>query len=264
MIALSDVQGLWQRSLIEWPDGRRDTTTIVTWLQGPTFFGDLRTPTQRPDFSSASCRNNLTSDQIKWLSTQAGFAGQLVFDGQFFEWQRMIDFQPKAATPDAGRLWFENGKMIEEGRYAPYIEHWHRDEKDPKSPSGALQLTQLDTGVAGLLVRAGQRFMYARDRSMPLATGYTLSERVIAADLDEARALIDCEISFGCIIRSDWIIEASSLPYRERASIMPILSNDMTQFESTDVEGDGTPIKRLWNVVEIEGDMSSIIAGLQT
>jgi hypothetical protein len=106
--------------------------------------------------------------------------------------------------------------------------------------------------------------MYARDRSMPLATGYTLSERVIAADLDEAGALIDCEISFGCIIRSDWIIEASSLPYRERASIVPILSNDTTQFESTDVEGDGTPIKRLWNVVEIEGDMSSIIAGLQT
>jgi hypothetical protein len=259
MIVLKDVQGLWRRSLMERPDGHRDTTTTVTWLQGPNFYGDLRTPTQRPDFSGSSCLNSLTTDQIKWLATQAGFAGRLVFDGQFFEWHRSIDFQPKKDTPDAGRLWFEDGKMIEEGRYTPYIEHWHRDDQDPKTPSGALHLTELETGVAGILVRAGQSFIYARDRAISLATGHSLAERVEAAGSDEARTLINCEISFGHINQLDWIIEASTLPYREGAEIFPAFSRDVKRFTSADIKDDGAPTKRIWNITEIEGDFASMI-----
>jgi hypothetical protein len=263
MIALTDLQGLWRRSLIEWPDGRRDTTTTVIWVQGPTLFGDLRTPAQRPDFSNLSCLNALPADHVNWLAMQAGFAGRLVCDGEFHEWHRAIDFQPTKASPDAGRLWFENGKMIEEGRYTPYIEHWHRDEQDLKMPSGALQLTDLDTGVAGLLVRAGQRFIYARNRAQELPTNHSLSQLVAAAQPDEARALINCEISFGHITQHGWIIEASTLPYREGAALLPALSKDLTRLTSSDISENGTPTKRIWNVTEIEGDMASVIKSLR-
>ena len=31
---IEDMAGLWRRALIAWPDGRQDTTTFVSWLQG--------------------------------------------------------------------------------------------------------------------------------------------------------------------------------------------------------------------------------------
>ena len=123
MLAIGDVQGLWRRSLIHWPDGRRDVTTSVTWLQGPNDYADLRVPQQRPDFSGITALNDLTREQMLFLASQEGFAGQLSFDGRFFEWHRHIDYQPKSAMADAGRLWFEDGRMIEEGRDVRYIEH---------------------------------------------------------------------------------------------------------------------------------------------
>jgi hypothetical protein len=256
MIALSDVQGLWRRSLMAWPDGRRDTTTAVTWMQAPTLFGDLRVPAQQPDFSGSSCRNDLSLDQVRWLATQAGFAGRLAFDGTYFEWHRTIDYQPQKANPDAARLWFENGMLVEEGRYSPYIEHWHRDGKVPQSASSALRLTDLDTGVAGLLVYVDQHFMYARDRAQKLTPGGTLGDLVASAPPDDARGMIDCEISFGRITQTHWRIESSSLPYRESAELLPSLSKDMTHFTSADIQADGTPMTRRWSVVEIEGDIT--------
>jgi hypothetical protein len=40
--------GLWRRSLIIWPDGRRDETTDVAWLQGERASIDLRQPAGLP------------------------------------------------------------------------------------------------------------------------------------------------------------------------------------------------------------------------
>lgn len=256
MIEIDGLQGLWTRSLIAWPDGRRDDTTTVSWLQGPNLYADLRSPAARPAFPGVAGRNDLTLDQIAWLATQEGFAGLLSFDGKFFEWQRALDYQPKAAIADAGRLWFEDGRMIEEGRDVPYIEHWHRNEQEPQVPNGALRLTDLNTGVAGFLVRAGSDFMYARDRTTPLASPGTLSELIIAAAPADARALVDCEISLGRIGPSGWIIETSSLPYREGASLWPDFSSDLKHLTSADVNEDGAPMMRAWVINQSEGDMA--------
>ena len=54
--SLETMPGLWRRSLIAWPDGRRDTTSFVNWLQGPGLYLDLRQPEGRPDFSGMSSR----------------------------------------------------------------------------------------------------------------------------------------------------------------------------------------------------------------
>jgi hypothetical protein len=52
---IADITGLWRRSLIEWPDGRSDTTTSVRRMQTPTFNVDLRQPMDRPSFKVVRC-----------------------------------------------------------------------------------------------------------------------------------------------------------------------------------------------------------------
>jgi hypothetical protein len=255
ILAISDLHGLWRRSLIVWPDGRRDDTTTVTWLQGPNFYADLRTPAQRPDFAGVASRQDLTREQVTWLATQEGFAGLLTFDGQFFEWHRALDFQPRSATADAGRLWLEEGRMIEQGRDIPYIEHWHRDDTEQRVPCGAIRIRESQTGCEGLLVRAGSYFMYARERALALPRGGSLAECVAAASLEDARALVDCEISFGHIGASGWIIDASSLPDRQGANLRPAIAGGRAQFGTADVAASGEFYVRTWAITMSEGDL---------
>ncbi len=256
MLAIGDVQGLWRRSLIHWPDGRRDVTTSVTWLQGPNDYADLRVPQQRPDFSGIAALNDLTREQMLFLASQEGFAGQLSFDGRFFEWHRHIDYQPKSAMADAGRLWFEDGRMIEEGRDVRYIEHWHRDENTVRLPCGTLRLSDQTSQAPGFLVRSGSHFMYARDRSKPLHPGGTLLEQVSAASDDAMRAAIDCEISFGRISVFGWTIETSSLPFREGANLRPEMTGDCQQLSISEVTATGAATLRQWTISESDGNIA--------
>ena len=206
------LQGLWRRSLIAWPGRPSDTTTSVRWLQGPRAYIDLRQPTPLPDFSHVRSREDLTFEDCLWLARQEGFAGHLHFDGRHFEWVREIDFQPSAPTADAGSLHWEGDVLIETGRDADYIEYWHRDPAVATTPTS---LAGVQDSPA-VLLRVGPHFMYARDRAARLDKGYrTLVEYLQAApDLQLARELIDCEISFGTVAESGLRICASTLPYR--------------------------------------------------
>jgi hypothetical protein len=206
------LQGLWRRSLIAWPGRPSDTTTSVRWLQGPHAYIDLRQPAPLPDFSQVRSREDLTFEDCLWLARQEGFAGHLHFDGRHFEWVREIDFQPAASTADAGSLHWEGNVLIETGRDAAYSEHWHRDPAVATTPTS---LAGVQDSPA-VLLRVGPNFMYARDRAAPLDKGYrTLAEYLQAApDLQLARELIDCEISFGTVTESGLRIAASTLPYR--------------------------------------------------
>src|SRR5271156_3755890 len=109
MLQVGDLKGLWRRSRIAWPDGRRDTTTQVLWLQGLSAFGDLRRPVPAPDFSHARSLNDLSRQDCSWLATQQGFAGYLTIVGRYFEWRRLIDYQPDSLRADAGSLRWEDG-----------------------------------------------------------------------------------------------------------------------------------------------------------
>ena len=93
MVDITDTLGLWERSLIAWPDGRQDTTTFVAWLQGPSLFTDLRQPANPPSFDGVSCLDDLQPQHLDWLVRQEGFAGRFLRDGDAFEWRRIIDFE---------------------------------------------------------------------------------------------------------------------------------------------------------------------------
>lgn len=250
--SLETMPGLWRRSLIAWPDGRRDTTSFVNWLQGPGLYLDLRQPVGRPDFSGMGSLSALGHEALMWLATQEGFAGELVEEDGWFEWRRDIDFQPKAVYSDRGRLWVEGATMIEEGKDIPYIEHWHR-EPIAGTPSWAARLEDRETGQKGAIARMGGLFMLARERCCSTPAGLSLAECVAgAAGIARAREFLDCEISQGAVTSAGWIVQRSTLPYRETKPLLPVLNGGL--LETQDQDHAGKPFTRRWEITDLRGE----------
>ena len=257
MPQIPDLIGLWQRSLIAWPDGTRDATTCVRWLQGREMFVDLRQPRSLPDFPHVLSIDDLSMRDCACLAAQQGFAGRLRFDGRHFEWASQIDFQQKSLLADAGSLEWEADVLVERGRDIEYIEHWHRDGAAATVPQGAVELRERDHGTNAMLLRVGSTFMFARNRTMPLAAHRTLRECVEAAPtVKAARQLVDCEISAGIVAAEGFRITASTLPFRHgRLLDQQLLHDSVTTW---DHRSDGTAIARRWTITDIEGDLAAL------
>lgn len=252
MVEVKDTLGLWERSQIVWPDGQKDTTTFVAWLQGPSLFADLRQPHNPPSFDDVACLDDLQPDHFKWLARQEGFAGRFASAGDAFEWRRMIDYQCASDTADAGYLSFSDGVLIERGRDIPYIEHWH--QTSPRMlPHFAARLQDKD-GLEGFLVRVGDAFMYVRNRGVALPRGGSLAELVSGCAPKEARTLLDCEISLGRVRDSAWMIGRSSLPFRVKADLKPSFSIDGESVAIAEITGAGKASVRNWKIVDLEVD----------
>lgn len=248
---LDQLGGLWRRSLIRLPDGTEDRTTEVRWLQGPSRYADLRQPADRPSFAGVTCLRDCGPDHLAWIATQEGFAGRLVAAGDYFEWEREIDFQPPSATADAGRLWLEDGMLKEEGRDSPYLEHWHSSLGG--QPSAAWNLVEEATGVAGALIVVGATFMFARARKTLLPRGARLSDLLAQApDATAAQDLFDCEIALGEVENGRYFVRLSTLPFREGAELLPVREGD--RFTTADRDPAGAPLTRVWQGVDEEGD----------
>jgi hypothetical protein len=253
---MADLRGLWQRSLIWWPDGTRDCTTNVRWLQGSCAYVDLRQPAMLGDFSLCGGLADLSMDDCARLAEQHGFAGRVSFDGTHFEWARLIDFQPKALHADAGSLWWEDGVLIEKGRDIDYIERWRRDDSAPVQPAWSVAVCEKSDGISGRLLRVGSWFMYARDRAAALPEHTTLRACVSAAPtLSHAHALVDCEISFGLVTPEGFLITASTLPYR----VGDLLGQHLRNHTLTTMDRDayGSTYMRHWDITEREGEFSA-------
>jgi hypothetical protein len=260
---VQDLQGLWRRSLITWPNGTSDETTQVRWLQGRSAYVDLRQPALLPAFSGRRGLLDMSMEDCAALARQEGCAGQFRFDGRYFEWTRSIDFQPKPLYSDVGSLWWGEGNvLIERGRDIEYIEHWHRDDATVIGNVAAVTLRGGDCGTKAALLRVGSMFMFARDRSIVPPPHKTLPECIAeVASIQDARALIDCEISFGEIGPEGLQITASSLPYRRGDFLHPGVST--SHLTLRDRSPSGTDITRRWDILEVEGDPTLIAADAQ-
>ena len=258
--SIAELRGLWRRSMIAWPDGTRDTTTNVRWLQGLRSYIDLRQPMPVPDFPGVRSLADLSIDDCAWLAKQQGFAGHLGFDGGCFEWQRSIDFQPRTLHADAGSLHWDGEVLVERGRDVAYIEHWHRDQGASLQPvCAALALREIQSKTQGVLLRVGAVFMFARDRVVVPAVRQTLGACVAEAPtLEHAQQLIDCEISFGTVSPGAFAVTASSLPYR----IGDVLDQRLTRESLTTMDRakHGGTIRRQWEIVDREGELSALDA----
>ncbi len=256
IVEVSGLSGLWRRSLIVRADGTRDIDTWVRWMQGPSFYVDLRQPQGRPDFSGARCLRDLTMAQLDWMAGQDGFAGQLLVGDGIFEWRRDIDFQPPGPTPDRGSLDRDGDVMIEEGHHSTYIEHWHPD-LGPTPPLYALRLHDRSAGCAGQIVRVGDLFAYARGRAAGLPALPDLGAAIAGAgSVALAQDIADCEISFGAVSASGWTVERSTLPFREGQRLFPGILPNHNSLETLDQDAAGRDFTREWKVTAVEGEVT--------
>jgi len=255
--SLEGLQGLWRRSLLAWKGRADDRTSKVSWLQGPGLYVDLRQQEGMPDFSSLASMHDLSEAEMAWLAGQEAFAGELVFDGGIFEWQRRFDFQPATDAGDRGTLAFENGLLIERGADFPYYEHWHAEETGG-GPCWAARLSDPASAARAILVQSGDVFMFARDRTRALYGG-TLAEALSAARTPQDRlALLDMEISFGRITAGRWLAGRSTLPLRPGTELAPRLTLLSGQSLLTDeIDLAGRCFTRRWEIEDLRGDVSS-------
>lgn len=212
-IQVSELTGLWHRSLIAHSDGRRDTDTQVRWLQGPKSYVDLRQPAGRPVFDGVSHVRDLRPHQIEWMAGQLAFAGQLTCAGDVFSWHKSMDLHP--IEPDLGRLFFDGETLVEQALDLAYVEHWHR-ETAAAEPIVEARLNDPDEGRSGVLVRVGARLGFARSRTTELPPGDSLADVLAAQPTLRARQdLLDCEVAMATPDGGRWRITRSSLPWRE-------------------------------------------------
>ena len=252
-LEVSDLTGLWRRSLIVRADGGRDTTSWVRWLQGRSDYADLRQPLGRPDFGGVQCLRQLTRTHLDWMATQDGFAGKLLISGGIFEWRRDIDFQPSGPMPDRGCLTSKGDMVIETGYHSPYIEHWHLDSRS-EAPVYALRLEDRANGCAGQIVRVGELFMYARGRSTGLPAAADLAACIACAgSLSDAQDIADCEVSFGSVNGPCWAIRQSTLPFKEGQLLGMRLAGDLHHVETLDLLANGREMSRSWDTIAVEG-----------
>jgi hypothetical protein len=221
---------------------------------------DLRQPADSPDLDGIRCLRDLGPPQLAWLATQEGFAGRLRHDGVAFEWDRAVDLQPPSHLPDVGRLRFDDGKLVEDGRDQPYVEHW-RLTGHPARPTAGGWLRECATGQTAVLVRVGDRFGYARGRSEILPVGATLAELVQGARSSTRRQqLVNCEVSIGTVRTRHWVVDRSSLPYRRGHVLDPVLC-DADRITTRDVTPAGEPMVRTWDVLLVAGDVAAFTCG---
>lgn len=204
--------GVWQRTLLETPDGR-DTTTWVRWLQTGLWHGDLRVPADADRHTAAG------------RALQQGFGGTTLITQpdasapEVCTWQRTIDFQPPRSTPDAGFMRFETPeRVVETGVHGVYLEVW---ERLPGSVGQRIALAALDAAgqpTAERLLASGQYLMHLRPRSAPWPAG-TQPDDTLATLVqhhpEQAQALLDFEIAFGSWIDGVWAVERATLPALE-------------------------------------------------
>jgi len=123
-----------------------------------------------------------------------------------------VAFQPVTAYPEPGVLeWNADGSiMIERAPSGAYVEEWHRE------PGSADLLSHRLMEDGTQVYRAGDVVVIVRDRSTPIPRLAPLTELVegAAGDLDAVRDLVNCEFSLAERVGDDFVITASTLPWK--------------------------------------------------
>lgn len=209
--------GAWQRDWIRRKGSASDGSALVRYVQTPSVFGDLRIPGDRPDVAPAASLAELTDDQLAALARQNGFAGFTTIAGANATWHHEIDFQPVDPADegaDIGRIELAGERrMFEHALDDAYVESWSTLERG----TGGFFAARVERAgrLAQLLAVAGEHFIYARARAVPLPPGASLAELIARTHppRDTLIAYLDCEFSYGTM--RGWQIEHSTLPWQQ-------------------------------------------------
>jgi len=199
-VMIADLLGVWRRTSIRWPDGRRDTTNTVFWLQGSRYYADIRIPAGRPSFAGVRSIAKCSPAQRQWLATQEGFAGELVQRGDGFHWIRDVDYQPPGGPPDVGRLRFADAsrdRIVEEGVLQSYVEDWERIDRGDSTGRQALVLRCEESDMRRWFVAVGDHFLLALQHADQVELSHGTRQGAM----------------------KNWIISESTMPWREGTSV---------------------------------------------
>jgi hypothetical protein len=258
-----DVRGLWERTVFRRSDDTIDASSEVFWLQGPTFFADLRQPVDRPSFDGVAGLRDLRVDHFPWLAAQNAFAGTLELDGTAAWWHRTIDMQPPGALEDRARLQRIGEGLDEYGEESPYYERWER-RSGSTEPCWGVKLTRRVDERRAFLVRVDDWLMFARARNGALPPGCTLAQALEAATTLEAKQdLLDFEVSLGRVAPGDrqWTIERSTLPFKagKAWSIQRIEeAAGSCHIEMQDLDPMGHGILTTWCIVDADSPDAAV------
>ncbi len=211
------LRGIWHREWIE-RAGNRSNTRDVEYLQTPTLFGDVRFPTDLPAFSQARSFADLTDSELRLLAGQQGMTGLTRVANAIATWDHAIDFQPPDGETDTGRLDLKaKGVMYEHGLDGSYTESW---KAAPGNDQRYLVIQIARSGrLDRVLIVAGDRFMYVRNRAKDLPVADSLDKLIASTNPPRAQIIeyLDCEFSTGQVPngRAPWIIQRSTLPWRK-------------------------------------------------
>jgi len=213
----SAAMGLWRRREISFPDGRRDTTTRVYWLQTQALFADLRVPADRPVAAGARSFADYPAEDLPRLARMQGFAGRFEVEGETCRWLRELDFQPPGGPPDEAQFRIDGDILVETGIHAAYEEIWQR-ETPPGADLAAFRLLPDDAGGPGMLVVAGDHFIAVEERRPLLPAASSLADLIAAggADLDERLGML---IAYGRIGAARWRVDLATWPWLEGRSL---------------------------------------------
>lgn len=224
--------GIWHRQWIE-RGGVRSNPREVEYLQTSSVFGDIRIPIERPQFSRAASFADLSDGDLKLLAAQQAMAGRTRVEGAVATWDHQISFQPEDGSSDAGRLQLSSDQTLyEHGLDGSYTEAWRA------TPAKRFLVIQIaHSGRPDrLLIVAGDRFMYVRNRRMDLPTAESLEALIAATHAGRAQIIdyLDCEFSTGTVPtgHAAWVIQRSTLPWRESRRLEFV--DDLSSADFTD------------------------------
>lgn len=224
------LHGCWQRAWIEFPDGTRDETTFVAWLQLPSKMADIRIRADRPDLAQRTNVLDCTADELTTLANSEGSSGFTTCtpivtgdDGvrrataEWFTRGYGVAFQPVSAFPEPGLLeWSDDGTVLmERAPSGAYTEEWHL------IPGSRGPLRHHVRPDGSEIYRAGDVAVLVVDRPSLVPRAARLQELIAdcAGSQRQIAPLLDCEFSFARRRGSDFVIEASTLPWREGGTI---------------------------------------------
>ena len=204
--------GLWKRTLLR-PPTIVDTASTVYWLQTSRWHSDIRIPANRSAQVSASGLAKADRASLDALAGQQGFAGVTVVEEDLCRWERIVDFQPPSGFNDIGRMQFESPDLMREyGVEQDYFEIWER----VSGSTGASLALEREGDEPVYLTLAGEFAMRVRPRRSRLGPAGSLRSWLGAVDDEEARALLDFEISLAQRGRDGvWRTLYSTFPWLE-------------------------------------------------
>lgn len=214
--------GSWQRTT---PDNARSF-----WLQSRHLYAYLTIPHDRPDFSGKSSLAECSFDELMWLAGQDGAAGACIIESSdVLHRRRQIDYAPTRGKPFLRRMRREDSLLHEESLRGTDQVTWQNISGDnAEIIAFRFQDESLSADFAepykGVLLIAGDCFMFARDRSVYALQAESLQVLAECKDygVEELIPLLDFEISYG--LRTGgalpWEIKLSTLPFREGKALL--------------------------------------------